>query len=259
MDKRRNRVWTLSSVWGSSVAVGFAALCLAGCAENKERDNERDLARIITWFPGTYSNSAQAQEDALKGVRPPHDAVELAVVPLDSVSVAVSVGHVAYYMQEMAADDPLRVLSQKVVVFKATDKGIEEMLFTLVEPLRWRDGQRDSAIFMGLTPKDLTAVSGCDLTWKREIVPGMEPKKAKKQTKEEAKKAADNLKFVATNDPKKCRATSHAMMGLVQVELRAELTRDQLATAELQYDSNGQLIQGNKDEPFYRFHKVGSR
>ena len=33
----------------------------------------------------------------------------------------------------------------------------------------------------------------------------------------------------------------------------------ELSLAELQYDSNGQVISGNKDEPFYRFRKVGSR
>jgi len=40
--------------------------------------------------------------------------------------------------------------------------------------------------------------------------------------------------------------------------LRAELTPNELDVAELQYDSNGSLIQGNKNEPFYRFRKVGS-
>jgi hypothetical protein len=48
-------------------------------------------------------------------------------------------------------------------------------------------------------------------------------------------------------------------MGLVQTELRVELTQNELATTELQYDSQGRLLQGNKDEPFYRFRKIGSR
>ena len=50
--------------------------------------------------------------------------------------------------------------------------------------------------------------------------------------------------------------TSHAVMGLVQVELRGELSAKELALAELQYDSDGHLIQGSADDPFYRFHKI---
>jgi hypothetical protein len=236
------------------LAAGLAALLLAGCAENKERKNEIDLLRISRWFPGTYNNTVQAKEDVRNGVQPAHDAVELAIVPLDSISMAVSVGRNAYYMQESAADDPLRVLSQKVVVFTATSKGIEELIFTLVDPLRWRDAQREPGIFMGMTPKDLTQVSGCELTWKREQGTDNPPKK--KLTKDEAKKAEDHGKFIGINDRSKCKTTSHALMGLVQVELRAELTHDELATGELQFDSNGKVILGNPDQPFYRFQKI---
>lgn len=234
-----------------------AIASLSGCAENRERTNQEDLARMAHWLPGTYSNTAQAQADARNGVRPSHDAVELAIVPLESESIAVGVGHTAYYMQEMAADDARRVLSQKVVIFNATDKGIVETVATLIDPLRWRDGQREPDIFMGMTPKDLKMLSGCDLTWKRQEEPGKSTKKP--TNKKAAKEAEEHLRFVATNDSKHCQITSHAVMGLVPTELRGELTATEFATAELQYDSNGALLNGNQAEPFYRFRKVGSR
>jgi hypothetical protein len=245
MDKR-------GIVWVALVAVAISS----GCAENRERANEQDLARIARWLPGTYNNTQQAQADARKGVRPAHDAVELAIVPLDSEAIAVAIGRNAFYVQEMAADDPRRVLSQKVVIFKATGKGITETVATLVEPLRWRDGQREPGIFMGLTTKDLSVLAGCDLTWKRAQEPG---KDTGKPTKEEASKAAEHLRFIGSNDSKQCRMTSHVVMGLVPVEWRAELTADEFATAELQYDSNGQLLSGSQAEPFYRFRKTGGR
>ncbi len=225
---------------------------LTACAENKQKVNEADLTRIARWLPGTYDNTLQAKSDAQKGVRPPHDAVELAIVPLDSVSV----GRHAFYIQEMAADDPRRVLSQRVAIFSATDKGIVESMSALSEPLRWRDGHRQPDIFMGMTPKDLKPISGCDLIWKRE---GDSAKPAKKLTKEEAERATQKIRFVGANDPKKCEETSHVVMGLVQMDLRGELTMNEFATAELQYDSNGALVAGNKDEPFYRFRKTGTR
>jgi hypothetical protein len=230
--------------------LGFVAL-LAGCAENKQRMYEEDLARMSRWLPGTYDNTAQARSDVQKGVRPPHDAVELAVVPLESVSI----GRNAFYLQEMAADDPRRVLSQQVLMFRAGEKGIVETVSTLEDPLRWRDGQRQSDIFMGMTPKDLKPATGCELKWRRETEPGKE----KKPSKEEAERVAQKTRFIGSNDPKKCEETSHLVMGLVQVELRAELTANEFSVAEIQYDSNGQVISGNKEEPFYRFRKVGSR
>jgi hypothetical protein len=64
-------------------------------------------------------------------------------------------------------------------------------------------------------------------------------------------------RFVGTNDPKQCRNTSHAAMGLVEVDSRAELTADEFAVAELAYGADGKLLQGRQDEPSYRFRKVG--
>jgi CpeT/CpcT family protein DUF1001 len=224
---------------------------MAGCAENKQRVYEEDLARMSRWLPGTYDNTAQVRSDVQKGVRPPHDVVELAIVPLESVSI----GRNAFYVQQMAADDPRRVLSQQVMKFTAGEKGIVETVSTLEDPLRWRDGHRQADIFMGMTPKDLKPATGCELKWKRETEPGKE----KKLSQEEAERAAQKTRFIGANDPKKCEETSHRVMGLVQVELRAELTANELSVAEIQYDSNGQAISGNKEDPFYRFRKIGSR
>lgn len=231
--------------------VGCMAL-LAGCAENKQHAYDEDLARMAHWLPGTYDNTLQAKEDVQKGIRPAHDAVELAVVPLDSVSI----GRNSFYLQETAADDPRRVLSQQVVTFKATPIGIVESLSDLVEPLRWRDGQHESDIFMGMTPKDLKPINGCELSWTRE---GEPHKGDKKPSKEAAPKTFEKIRFIGTNDPKKCEQTSRVVGGLVNVELRGELTMNELSLAELQYDSNGQVVSGTKDEPFYRFRKTGSR
>jgi hypothetical protein len=230
--------------------LGFIAL-LTGCAENTQRIYEEDLARMSRWLPGTYDNSAQARSDVQKGVHPPHDAVELAIVPLESVSI----GRNAFYLQESAADDPRRVLSQQVIMFRASEKGVVESISTLEDPLRWRDGQRQADIFMGMTPKDLKPATGCELKWRRDTEPGKE----EKLSKEEAERVAQKTRFIGTNDPKKCEETSHVVMGLVQVELRAELTANEYSVAEIQYDSNDQVVSGNKEDPFYRFRKIGSR
>jgi hypothetical protein len=229
----------------------ITAACLTGCAANKQKEREADLERLSHRLPGNYDNSAQAKADAQKGIHPPHDAVELDIALVDSISI----GRNVFYMQEMAADDPMRVLSQRVVIFTATDKGIEESVNSLVDPLRWRNGQRNPEIFEGMTPRDFKAENGCDIVWKPEEQPI--DKNAPKPSKEEAQRAAEKRRLIGINDRKRCQMTSHAAMGLVQVELRGELGPNEIAIAELQYDQDDKLIQGNLADPFYRFRRLG--
>src|ERR1700722_14067251 len=158
-----------------------AAACLSGCtAMKKGHERDVDFAQFSRWIPGTYDNSAQVKTDLQKGVRHPHDSVELAVIPLESIEV----GQDSFYLQETAADNSLRVLSQRVVVFKETEKGFVEMIYTLNEPMRWRDGPHEPDMFEGLTTRDLKVASGCELIWNR--VQTDTDKHAKKLTKEEA-------------------------------------------------------------------------
>jgi hypothetical protein len=86
-----------------------------------------------------------------------------------------------YYAQETAADDPRRVLSEKMYSFRFDEKrGIVETLYQLVEPVRWRNGQLNKELFTSLVTEDVQA-EGCLLLW----------------TKKDAG-------FVATHDPKVC-------------------------------------------------------
>jgi hypothetical protein len=208
----------------------IAAGASLGACTNQQKLRDAELVQLKHWLAGRYDNTAQSKADERNGVHPPHESLELVIVPIESVAM----GHGAFYLQEMAADDARRVMSQKVLTFTSTDKGIVESVASLADPLRWRDGQRNPEVFLGMTPKDLAPTAGCELTWKKE-----------------------GERFTGANDSKHCRTTSHAVMGLVEVDSRAELTVDEFATAELAYGTDARLLQGRKDEPFYRFRKVG--
>jgi uncharacterized protein YceK len=227
--------------------------CLGGCASvHKDRDDEADLARLSRWLPGTYDNSAQVKSDLAKGVTPPHDAVELSVVTVDSIAV----GRSAFYLQETAADDPMRVFSQHVVTFSVGKKGIVQTVNNLTDPLRWRNGQREPDIFESMTPRDFKQATGCDITWTREVKDTDQGKK-KKLSKEDALKEAEHSKFIGTNDSKHCEMTSHLVMGLVNMELRGEIAANEIDLAEVQYDSDGKPLQAATGDPFYRFRREG--
>ncbi|MGH8305366.1 MAG: CpcT/CpeT family chromophore lyase [Steroidobacteraceae bacterium] len=147
-----------------------------GCADQSKHD-EADMLGLLTLLPGNYDNSEQADLEARNHARPAHIGVALVVTRVYTPRL----GHNVYYAQETAADDPRRVLSQKMYSFKVEDKrGIVETLYPFVDPLRWRDGQQNPDMFTGLVIDDVQA-EGCQLLWK---------------------KSGDG--FVAAHDPKVC-------------------------------------------------------
>lgn len=137
-----------------------AAVC--GCT-SQTKQHETELTGLLVVLPGTYDNSAQAELDARNGARPGHIAIALTITHVH----APRLGHYVYYVQESAADDPRRVLTQEMYSFRVDEKhGIVETIYQLVEPLRWRDGQLNKELFSSLVTEDVQT-EGCQLFWKR--------------------------------------------------------------------------------------------
>jgi CpeT/CpcT family (DUF1001) len=159
---------------GALGALGVLA-ALGGCADQTKL-RETELTQLLAWLPGSYESVPQPERDA-PGARTQHERIALVVVRIHSPRL----GHHALYAQEMAADDPRRVMSERILSFKVDEKrGIVETVYELVEPLRWRDGQLNKDLFSSMLTSDVQA-EGCQLFWKKK----------------------DNG-FVATHDPKAC-------------------------------------------------------
>jgi hypothetical protein len=209
------------------LTLAIVLTCVAGCSsQTKLLDSH--LAQIAEWLPGRYDNLEQARRNA-PGVRA-DEALALVIVPIYSQSL----GDYAFYLHEMAADDPRRVLGQRVITFEHAGDRIVQATFTLAEPLRWRDAYLDPNLFKSLFPhQDLKPLTGCALVWKKE-----------------------GDRFTAANDPSRCRMPSRVTGTTVNIEMRAELTADRLALSDRSYDEGGSLVAGNRDEePFFRFVK----
>lgn len=211
-----------------AIAGSCAALIATATAVAKGPSPEQELAELLQWLPGHYDSTAQEQSDVRGGVRPPHEALALDIVSID----APMIGPHAFYLQESAADDPRRVTAQRILLFAIVKKDIVESSWTLVEPHRWRNGQRNPDLFKGLLTEDVHAFKGCSLRWTR-----------------------DGEHFRAVNDPKTCHDLAGVSAGQSEVELRAELAPEEYAYAELAFDKSGHLVRGRRDEPFYRFRK----
>jgi hypothetical protein len=213
----------------SCLLLGAIIWVLLGCAASRQtKEQELNLAQMMRWLPGTYTNLAQHEADVKAG-KAPHEALAIAIVPIDSPIM----GPHAFYFQQMAADDPRRVMVQQVLSFELTDRGkIKESIATLVEPRRWRDGQLNPELFTAMVVEDLVPLSGCDLFWTR-----------------------SGEGFVGLNEPLRCHTASHTSEAAARTVLGAELKATEFALTEQSYDANGVLTQGRTDEPAYRFRK----
>jgi hypothetical protein len=175
--------------WRAALVSLLVALgTLGGCtAQTKLR--EAELTQLLSWLPGTYESVPRTEHDAAAGGQwSPHERVALVIVRV----FAPRLGHHALYAQEMAADDPRRVMSERMFSFKVDEnRGIVETVYTFVEPLRWRDGQNNVVLFSSAQPDDVRSVPGCELVWK---------------------KGAG--RFTAAADPERCPASGAAASGL---------------------------------------------
>jgi hypothetical protein len=197
-----------------------AALVLAACAAQPKRD-EVMVEDLFAMLAGSYDNQAQARQSS------EHSALRVMIAPVE----APLVGDHVFYVQEMAADDPRRVLSQRVYVINGVPDREQAILTQLdvKEPTRWRDGHLNRDLFRGLLTQDLRARAGCDLLWER-----------------------SGRGFKATTGSG-CRAASRATGETLHVEQRLELDAEGLDVSEIQRDAAGVLVAGVEQDPYYRY------
>jgi hypothetical protein len=146
-----------------AAATAIAALGLLGACADQTKLRESELTQLLALLPGRYDNTPQAELDARSGVHPAHESIALIIAHVYTPRL----GHHLFYAQEMAADDPRRVMSQKMYSFEVDEKrGIVETVYRFVEPLRWRNGQQNAELFTSVVAEDVQA-EGCQLLWKK--------------------------------------------------------------------------------------------
>lgn len=209
---------------------GLRALALISCAllascATEMKKAEADLAQLESWLPGNYDNAEQVHAGST-----PHAALSVTIVPIHMPTFGDNV----FYLHEHATDDPRRVTTQRLLSFTAVKGGVLETMYTLNEPARWREGASNPRVFTGMMYNDALPMRGCDLLWKKD---------------------KSGTKFEAAQPAGGCRAIVAALGGSVRFEMKGELTADTLALAEVAYDANGKVVQGDAAEPFYRYRK----
>ena len=102
-----------------------AALALLGACADQTKLRESELTQLLAWLPGNYDNTAQADSDPLRRVQPPHNRIALIIVKVYTPRL----GHHVFYVQEMAADDPRRVMSERMFSFKVDDPAAQTRMW----------------------------------------------------------------------------------------------------------------------------------
>src|ERR1019366_3608897 len=158
---------------------------------------------------------------------------------------AALIGPATFYVRQTAADDPRRVLSQRIWVLGRTkelakDKDkkihpeyIEQHIYVFKEPQRWANVADEPELLQSLEPEDLRQLSGCELLWSK-----------------------DDFGFEAHRKSQSCDPGSHSQ-GLL-LEQRIELRENQLAVVNQRVGPDGLLaLSGSQEDPFYRFVRRG--
>jgi len=201
----------------------LALALLAACATTKKQESEQVLHELLGLLPGSYDNLAQTRQPGATQV-----PLRLMIVPVEAPLVS---DHV-FYVQEMAADDPRRVLAQRLYIVEESAEPEKPVMaqFDFAEPARWRDGQNKREIFRGLLPQDLRPRTGCGMTFTK-----------------------TDEGFTAEGDASKCKVAAAGTGETLRSDLHLELDRDRLSVKEKQTDMNGVVMRGGEEDSWYRF------
>jgi len=140
---------------GALALAAAAVLCACNSQAKRQQAELRDLG---SWFPGSYVTAAPAA-----GSQSTQEKIALVIVQV----FAPRIGRGVFYVQEMAAADPSRIMSQLLMSFKLDEEhGLIATVYTFVEPRRWRDGQLNRDVFTGIVMEDV--VPSCVLVWTKQ-------------------------------------------------------------------------------------------
>src|SRR2546428_531000 len=127
---------------------------LRGRARPAKRRKQEGTA-VLALVARRAESGVQADSSARRSLQPPLERIALIIAKVYTPRL----GRHVLFAQETAADDPRRVMSERMLSFRVDDRrGILETVYAFKDPLRWRDGQEHLEVFTGVVAEDgLTA------------------------------------------------------------------------------------------------------
>lgn len=217
----------LKSWRASTLIVALAFACAApGITEASEKKKqEAEFLAFLSTLPGEYDNLTQTETEGDGR----HAGILLSIKPLD----VQTVGKLVMFVRETVADDPRRVLTQRIwIIEHGKENQIVQKVYLFREPQRWIHAGNDPFLLQSLLPDDLTQLAGCELNWVK-----------------------TNTGYSGEIRPLACRPASSAQGQLI--ETSAELRGDDLIMTELQAGAGGRLPPQSTDASSYHFQRRG--
>jgi hypothetical protein len=217
----------LGAVLRSALLWPLAACCLAalaGCA-SEAAHRRSELAELMRRLPGEYANHSHPQAN----VAAPEVGVDLLIAPMRSTVF----GDNSFYVRESVADDPRRVLGQRIWLFALNKDGqILQVIYLFKEPQRWLEAVDNPELLLALIPGDLSALSSCTLIWTK-----------------------TGTEFDGSTKSKSCEPGKKAEGSLVEQAM--VLNGDELDITERQTGADGRLLASPDAAALYRFERHG--
>ncbi len=117
------------------LALLLACVAFSGCA-NKREAAEARVGPAVQRLPGVYDGKGSV----------------LVIVPI----YAPSLSDHSFYLQEMNANDPRQIASQRIVSFHpGSGRKLIQSAWAFVEPARWRDGHVKPDLFKSMVKDDV--------------------------------------------------------------------------------------------------------
>ena len=128
------------------------AIPFAAEARDKKKE-EAEFVAFLRVLPGDYDNLTQAESEGDNGQ---HASIVLSIKPLN----AQTIGKLVMFVRETVADDPRRVLAQRIwIIEHGKDNLIVQKVYLLREPQRWIHAGEDPQLLQSLLPDDLTQLT----------------------------------------------------------------------------------------------------
>ncbi len=149
------------------VAAGLV-MALLICASSAARSADPDFAKFLSWWPGDYSNLAQAARQDGLPVAERNAPTLLFIRRVDLPAFGADV----YYAEWQAADAPHKITRQRLYAFTPLPSGGATLalhIFPDKAELIARTGgaYRDPQRLREITPADMAGLKGCDVIFQR--------------------------------------------------------------------------------------------
>src|SRR5207244_5131878 len=100
------------------IAAAASALGLVGGCASQEKLRNQELTELLGWLPGRYESGVQADSSARRSLEPPPERIALIIAKVSTPRL----GRHVLFAQETAADDPRRVMSERMWSFRVDDR-----------------------------------------------------------------------------------------------------------------------------------------